>query len=88
MPLQVAAAAMKKIGRLERLASSSAVSQVVYHATPASPTGWGLAPSCSGRGLPWAERSAVVRLKVAIENKISFTEGETPESPSSCKPKC
>ena len=33
---------MKKMGRLERLASARPVSQVVYQATPASPTACGL----------------------------------------------
>ena len=46
---QVAAAAMKKMGRLERFASSFAVSQVVYHITPGSPTGCGDAPMSVGR---------------------------------------
>lgn len=54
MPPHWAAAAMKKIGRLLRAASASAVSQVVNQATPASPTGSGLAPSSSGLGPPCA----------------------------------
>lgn len=36
------AAAIKKIGRLDRFASARPVSQVVYQATPDSPTDWGL----------------------------------------------
>lgn len=40
---------MKKMGRLERFASSFAVSQVVYHMTPGSPTGWVEAPMSVGR---------------------------------------
>ena len=50
IPLHVAAAAMKKIGRFERFASARAVSHVVYQATPDSPMGWGLAPRSVGRG--------------------------------------
>ena len=50
IPEQVAAAAMKKIGRFERFASAWAVSQVVYHITSAEPIGCGLAPGSPGRG--------------------------------------
>ena len=39
MPEQVAAAAMKKIGLLERAASVRAVSQVVYHMMLSAPIG-------------------------------------------------
>ena len=74
MPLQVAAAAMKKIGRLLRSATVRAVSQVVYQATPGSPIACGLAPRSSGRG-PWAWSWVVVsRTAVSVLSHFMIFE--------------
>lgn len=69
IPEQVAAAAIKNIGRLDLFASALAVSQVVYHITPESPTGCGDAVKSEGRG-PW--ENAVLVANTVTDNKNSF----------------
>ena len=65
---------MKKMGRLERLASAFAVSQVEYQTTASDPRGSSTAPSSFGRG-PFAKRvgvsvERVLRAMMAV--RVSF----------------
>jgi len=75
MPEQVAAAAIKKIGRFERFASAFAVSHVVYHMIPASPIGWGLAPMSVGR-VPCAKAAVATSARIEKED-MSFISEQT-----------
>ena len=63
------AAAMKKIGRPLRAASTSAVSHVEYHTTPSAPIGCGLAPSSFGLG-PLALATELAAFSTPMANII------------------
>jgi hypothetical protein len=59
---------MKKIGRFERFASSSPVSQVVYQAIPASPTACGLGITFMAPLGPCAQQVEAKMNKAQIDN--------------------